>query len=102
MRYRSRRFAVVLEVLRQAGVMPISADILDRRTAGFVLWCPRPQAAAPQLVVGRLVPGNPPTLAGVRRIALAPVADLAVVVHGCCGGVRARRRCGLPLLVRGR
>ncbi|HXC91042.1 MAG TPA: hypothetical protein VNV18_12850 [Stellaceae bacterium] len=67
--------------------MPISADILDRRTAGFVLWCPRPQAAAPQLVVGRLVPGNPPTLAGVRRIALAPVADLAglftVAAAGC-------------------
>ncbi|MGC2525511.1 MAG: hypothetical protein WA417_23155 [Stellaceae bacterium] len=68
--------------------MSISADILDRRTTGFVLWCPRPQNAPPQLIVGRLVPGNPPTVVEVRRIALAPVpeaAGLFAVAAAACG-----------------
>ncbi len=57
--------------------MPISADILTRRATGFVLWNPRPQTVPPQLVIGRLVPGNPPVVAGVRRVALAAVQDMA-------------------------
>ena len=68
--------------------MPISADILDRRAAGFVLWSPRTQNAPPQLVIGRLVPGNPPVVGGVRRLALAPVPDTAglfALAAAACG-----------------
>ncbi len=68
--------------------MPISADILDRRATGFVLWCPPAQNAAPLLVIGRLVPGNPPTVAGKRRIVLDPVPDISglfMVAAEACG-----------------
>src|SRR6266566_2793350 len=54
--------------------VPISCDILDRRADRFLLWCPRAQSAAPQLVLGQLHPGNPPTLANVRRFALSAAA----------------------------
>lgn len=54
--------------------MPISCDILDRRADRFLLWCPRAQSAAPQLVLAQLRPGNPPTLANVRRFPLSPAA----------------------------
>ena len=52
--------------------MPISADILDRRTTRFVLWSPRPQATAPVLVLSNFRPGNPPGIINVRRVPLAP------------------------------
>ena len=68
--------------------MPISADILDRRATGFALWSPRPQTTPPVLVIGRLVPGNPPTAAGVRRIALVPApgaSGLFTVEAAACG-----------------
>jgi len=55
--------------------MPISCDILERRTDRFALWCPRPQREAPQLVIGRLRAGNPPTVEDVRRFPLAAAAD---------------------------
>lgn len=68
--------------------MPVSADLLDRRATRFVLWNPRRQAAPPQLVLARLVPGNPPTLVDVRRLALAPVqnaAGLFEIAAAACG-----------------
>ena len=68
--------------------MPISADILDRRATGFALWSPRLQTTPPVLVIGRLVPGNPPTAAGVRRIALVPApgaSGLFTVEAAACG-----------------
>ena len=58
--------------------MPISADILDRRTTGFVLWSPRPQATAPVLVLSNFRPGNPPGIINVRRVPLAPAPGVPV------------------------
>jgi pullulanase len=55
--------------------VPVTTDLLNRRETRFVLWSPRPQTAPPLLVVGRLVPGNPPVVAEIRRIVLAPAAD---------------------------
>jgi len=59
--------------------MPITNNILDRRTTRFVLWSPRPQVAPPRLVIGRLRPGNPPDVESVRLspISLVPVAAAA-------------------------
>ncbi len=68
--------------------MPISADILNRRATRFVLWSPRRQNAPPQLVIARLVPGNPPTLAEIQRLPLssAPDADgLFEIAAAACG-----------------
>jgi hypothetical protein len=72
--------------------MPISADLPNRRTRSFVLWSPRRQAAPPQLVVGRLVPGNPPALADARRIALMPAPNaqgLFEIAAECAGSKTA-------------
>jgi pullulanase len=55
--------------------MTIGADILDRRASRFVLWSPRSQNVPPRLVIGRLRNGNPPSVEGIERIALAAVAD---------------------------
>jgi len=57
--------------------MPISTNILDRRATRFVLWSPRPQNTTPELVIGRLRDGNPPTVEGIRHVALVPAADTA-------------------------
>ena len=68
--------------------MPISADILNRRATHFVLWTPRPQNQPPRLVLGRLQPGNPPTVEGIQHIALAlaaDAADLFEVAAASCG-----------------
>jgi len=50
---------------------------LDRRATRFVLWSPRPQNTTPELVIGRLRDGNPPTVEGIRHVALVPAADTA-------------------------
>ena len=55
--------------------MPISADILNRRATKFVLWCPRPQNQPPRLVIGRLRPGNPPVVDGIKHVALPAAAN---------------------------
>jgi pullulanase len=49
------------------------ADLLQRKETHFVLWRPKPQADAPQLVIGEFQYGNPPSLGKERRFALAPV-----------------------------
>src|SRR5229473_3875171 len=51
--------------ITEEDAMPISADILNRRATQFVLWSPRPQNQPPRLVIGRLQPGNPPTVQGI-------------------------------------
>jgi pullulanase len=56
--------------------VPISCDILDRRADRFVLWCPRTQSAAPQLVLGQFRPGNPPSVESVRRLPLKAAPGL--------------------------
>src|SRR6266436_2577147 len=55
--------------------MRTGANILDRRTTRFVLWSPLPQNLPPQLVIGQLHNGNPPTVEGIRHLALGAVAD---------------------------
>ncbi len=68
--------------------MAVTTDILSRRAAQFALWCPRPQSVAPQLVIGRLQPGNPPTFVGLPSLPLAPAAgaqDLFVIDSAACG-----------------
>jgi glycosidase len=57
--------------------MPITADLLERRAKGFVLWCPRAQTQIPVLILGELKPGNPPTVGNVRRIQFVPEPALA-------------------------
>jgi glycosidase len=68
--------------------MPISTDILTRRTQGFVLWSPRQQTRPPRLVIGQLIPGNPPTIQQVQRLDCPPVAGsqgLWAVAAADCG-----------------
>jgi pullulanase len=67
--------------------VPISCDILQRRADRFSLWCPRPQNEAPQLVLGQVRPGNPPTLENVRRFPLSPagLSGLFEIEAGACG-----------------
>jgi len=68
--------------------MPITTDILDRRATRFVLWSPRPQNTTPNLVIGRLNLGNPPTVEGIRHVALVPARDAAglfEVTAASCG-----------------
>jgi pullulanase len=55
--------------------MGITADILNRRTTRFVLWAVCPQDVPPQLVIGRLRNGNPPSVEAIQRFTLAAVAD---------------------------
>lgn len=56
--------------------MRVGADILDRRTTRFVLWTPLLQNLPPQLVIGRLRNGNPPTVEGIRRVELKPLTNV--------------------------
>lgn len=54
--------------------MPLAADLLDRKQTQFVLWHPKPDAAAgPVLVIGQFQAGNPPALANQQRFNLALV-----------------------------
>lgn len=68
--------------------MPLTSDLLNRKANAFVLWHPKAASAPPALVIGTFQAGNPPTLAGERHIALAPVAglnDLFAVPASDCG-----------------
>jgi len=48
----------------------MASDLLDRKQTHFLLW--HPQAAhAPQLIIGRLQAGNPPTLIEEQQLPLA-------------------------------
>lgn len=47
-------------------------DLLTRKESSFVLWQCGPQAVAPQLVIGKLQPGNPPAFTGGQRFPLSP------------------------------
>jgi len=55
----------------------VETDILLRRRQNFVLWSPRAQSQAPALIIGTLVPGNPPSVANVQRFALSAAAGVA-------------------------
>jgi pullulanase len=57
--------------------MPLSADILTRRSTRFVLWSPRPQSQEPRLLIGTFTPGNPPSVVALKKVALKPAAGVA-------------------------
>jgi pullulanase len=57
--------------LTRRETVPLNADLLDRKSTGFVLWQPRSGGGAPALVIGRFEAGNPPRLADERRLAMA-------------------------------
>jgi glycosidase len=64
----------------------VTADLLGRKATHLVLW--RPANPPPTLVIGRFQAGNPPTLAGERRIAMTANArfpDLYEVAAADCG-----------------
>src|SRR4051794_18530572 len=68
--------------------MPIRADILERRATRFSLWSPLVPGRPPELVIGRLRPGNPPTVEDVRKVPLTPVdgaSGLFEVEAAACG-----------------
>jgi hypothetical protein len=50
----------------------MSSDLLARKTTHFLLWRRRQTTPPPQLVIGRLQPGNPPTFVDQHRSSLQP------------------------------
>lgn len=50
------------------------SDILTRRQTRFVLWCPSGVTSEPELVIGQLKNGNPPTFTAIARKALRRAA----------------------------
>jgi 1,4-alpha-glucan branching enzyme len=65
----------------------VGADILIRRADRFVAWLPPAQSQVPVLVIGRLQPGNPPTIqvARVPMPAVAGLSGLYEVPASLCG-----------------
>lgn len=67
---------------------PLAADLLGRRASHFLIWRPNRSTVPPKIVIGRFQAGNPPTLAGERRLSLtaAPgVNDLWLIAARDCG-----------------
>jgi glycosidase len=58
------------------------SDILERRRTHFVLWCPATVARPPELIIGQLQNGNPPTFKELTRKPLLPAAAGAGTVAG--------------------
>lgn len=50
-------------------------DILNRRKTRFVLWCPA-ATKAPQLIIGQIQNGNPPTFQQLNRLPLKSVSGM--------------------------
>src|SRR5262245_54445303 len=50
------------------------SNILTRRRTHFVLWCPATVAHPPELIIGQLQNGNPPTFTQRARRTLQPAA----------------------------
>ena len=50
------------------------SNILTRRQTHFVLWCPAAVATAPELIIGQLQNGNPPTFKELARKVLQAAA----------------------------
>lgn len=64
----------------------MNTDLLNRKSAGFVLWAPG--QAAPRLVVGTFQAGAPPSLAGEQTFPLVPIAGrsgLFQITPAACG-----------------
>lgn len=58
------------------------SDILERRQTHFVLWCPATIASGPELIIGQLQNGNPPTFRPLARRTLQPAAGAAGPIEG--------------------
>ncbi len=54
--------------IEPAGSHAAPADLLERKATGFLLWRPRVASPPPAVVIGRLVPGNPPSFALEKKI----------------------------------
>jgi pullulanase len=66
----------------------MTVDLFRRKETAFSLWRPADTHVPPRLVVGEFRPGNPPSLANRREIALTPVGgttDLWGVAAAACG-----------------
>jgi pullulanase len=57
-------------------------DILTRRRTRFVVWCPASVASPPELTIGQLQNGNPPTFKKLARKALQPAVGGGGTVEG--------------------
>ena len=58
------------------------SDILTRRQTRFVLWCPATVANPPELIIGQLQNGNPPTFRQLARKTLQAAAGAGGAVEG--------------------
>ena len=58
------------------------SDILTRRQARFVVWCPATVASPPELIIGQLQNGNPPTFTQLARKALQAAVGGGGTVEG--------------------
>src|SRR5271166_6064931 len=68
--------------------MPISADILERKTTHFVLWRPSALATPPKLIIGQFQPGNPPAFINEKPFLMTPaggVTGLWEIAASACG-----------------
>jgi pullulanase len=71
----------------------MSSDLLARKTTHFMLWRPRQTTPPPQLVIGRLQPGNPPTFVDQHRFPLQPSPsrpDLWEIPADQCGLIQGQ------------
>jgi pullulanase len=50
-------------------------DLLQRKKNHFVLWRPKNSSPTPQLIIGKLQPGNPPTFVAQQTLDLKAVPD---------------------------
>ena len=83
------------------GVTIGMSNILIRRQTHFVLWRPSSVGTAPELVIGRLKNGNPPTFQQLARRTLQPAMSSGTPIDGLFeldASTRVAGRC-VPLLV---
>ena len=58
------------------------SDLLRRRQTHFVLWCPATPVNAPELIIGQIQNGNPPTFKPLARKTLQQVKSADGPVEG--------------------
>ncbi len=58
------------------------SDILTRRQTHFVLWCPTDPVNSPELIIGQIQNGNPPTFQQRTRQALQQASNADGIIQG--------------------
>jgi pullulanase len=58
------------------------SDILTRRQTHFVLWCPAQTSTPPELIIGQIRNGNPPSFEQLTRRTLQQAVNAGVPVDG--------------------